>query len=132
MRAAPAHSSAVSAPPIVPVHAQPRKNGAASENTAKSGNSRLMIATSLSRTRSGAKRSADVAFTLKSQPMCAWKKPRNGPANPLPSYSWGECGSPGRSLNTWCRRWFATQPISEPSIASDPALASAILSAAAA
>ena len=48
MRAAPAHSSAVSAPPIVPDQAQPRKNGAASENTANSGNSRLMIATSLS------------------------------------------------------------------------------------
>ena len=44
MRASPAQSSAVSAPPIAPDSVQPRKNGAASEKIANAGNSRLMIA----------------------------------------------------------------------------------------
>ena len=54
MRARPAHNSAVSAPPIAPDSVHPRKNGAASEKTAKNGNSRLIIRVSASSSSSGA------------------------------------------------------------------------------
>ena len=43
-------------------------------------------------------------------------------------YRHGECGSPSRSEKAWCRRWSATQWMTGPWMASEPATASAICS----
>ncbi len=43
-------------------------------------------------------------------------------------YFHGLCGSPSRSENLWCLRWSATQRTTGPSIASEPAMASAYFS----
>ena len=64
---------------------------------------------------------------MNNQPTCACAKPRSWPPTPGPN-SCGECGSPGASLKTWWRRWAATHPLSEPSIANEPIVASTIFS----
>ncbi len=54
--------------------------------------------------------------------MCACQNPLASAHGDVPN-SHGECGSPSRSANAWCRRWSATQVIGEPCTAMLPAIA---------
>ena len=69
-----------------------------------------------------------VCSTSNIQPRWANQKPLVSAPSESPKRH-GECGSPSRSLYAWWRRWSATQRITGPSMASDPAMASAIRSA---
>ena len=68
-----------------------------------------------------------VCSTSNSQPMCANQKPLTSAGTVSPKRH-GECGSPSRSLKAWWRRWSATQRMTGPSMASEPAIASAMRS----
>ena len=74
----------MSAPANVPVIAHPTPNGIASDSTANTGNRRVASTMSSSRTRSGANRSVGVVFGEKSQPTCAYARPRSFATVPVP------------------------------------------------
>ena len=42
---------------------------------------------------------------------------------PAPAPTWGECGSPSSSVWAWCLRWSATQLMTGPWTAIEPAAA---------
>ncbi len=118
---------AVKAPLAVPVSAKPINVGASRLDSAITGNSLLIFMMSRSAIRSGAQRRAEVCSRSNSQPVCAQARPLSRPQVLLPKRH-GECGSPSASLNAWCLRWSATQRMTGPSSASDPATARKIFS----
>src|SRR5229473_2691539 len=121
-----AQKNAVSAPAQDIDHRPPIKAGASSVTATSPGNHREIARISVSASRSGQKRSCDVRSELNSQPTWAKASPLVSAFQSLPNRH-GECGSPSLSLYLWCLRWSATQVITGPSMARDPATASAIL-----
>ena len=78
----------------------------------------------MSASRSGQNFSCEVWLPSNSQPMWAKARPLASARQSVPKRH-GECGSPSRSEYLWCRRWSATQVSTGPSMASEPAMASA-------
>ena len=126
MRTRPAQKKQVSAPLHDMVIRPPITAGPKIETSVQTQKYLLCRAMSLSASRSGAKRCWLVESRSKIQPMWACQKPLASAATEVP-YSHGECGSPSRSENAWCRRWSATQMMTGPWAAIWPAPARAIL-----
>ena len=81
---------------------------------------------SSSASQSGQNFACEVRLEPNIQPMWAKPRPLVSAFQSLPNRQ-GECGSPSLSLYLWWRRWSATQVSNGPSMASDPAIARAIL-----
>jgi len=128
MRASDPHRKAVTPPQRVRVIASPMRPGSKNVTSVMSGKFLWTFTRSSSFNRSGAQRSRSVRSGVTNHPTCACHRPRTTPAKPSPSSRWGECGSPSLSEKAWWRRCAATQSMSEPCSAIEPAIASAIFS----
>src|SRR5580658_9315832 len=124
----PAQNSAISAPCHDIVQRPTIRAGASNVAAMNAGNSRCSSPMSLSASQSGENFWCDVVFRSNNQPMCAQARPLVSAFRSVPNRQ-GECGSPSLSLYLWCLRWSETQLSMGPSSASEPATASAILSA---
>src|SRR6202044_18285 len=122
-----AQKNAVSAPAMDIDQSPPISAGRSRDTATRPGNQRETRLTSLSARRSGQNLAWEVRFGLKSQPTCAKARPLVSAFQSVPNRH-GECGSPSLSLYLWCRRWSATQTSTGPSMAREPATASAIFS----
>jgi len=118
-----AQKNADSAPAQDIVISPPSTAGSPKLTSTSSGNTFSIRTIALSCSRSGVNRFWLVCSTSNSQPTCANHRPLSS-AGTVSPYRHGECGSPSRSLNAWWRRWSATQRITPPSTASEPATAS--------
>src|SRR4051794_291682 len=128
MRTREPQKKAVTAPCHDQVSSAPARAGASKDTSTQTGNWRETRTMSGSFIRSGAYLRCGVCSGSNSHIMWAYRKPLVSARVVVP-YRHGECGSPSRSLNLWCLRWSATQRITGPSIAIDPATASAIFTA---
>ena len=80
------------------------------------------IPRSSTRSRAYLARSARPCSVM-SHPTWACSSPRTAPLIPAPAPTWGECGSPSSSVWAWCLRWSATQLMTGPWTAIEPAAA---------
>src|SRR5580658_4630061 len=119
-----AQKNAVTAPCQDIDHRPPMRAGASSETATSAAKLREIFAIFLSASRSGTNFSCEVWLPSNIQPMCAQARPLVSAFQSSPNRQ-GECGSPSLSLYLWCRRWSATQVSTGPSMARDPAMASA-------
>src|SRR5699024_2010690 len=106
---------------------KPPMSAGAPRETNTSGTNRLSTrTTSLSLSRSGAKRLGEVFFSSRYiHAMWALYRPLATDFQSSPNRH-GECGSPSASEYLWWRRWSATHLMTLPSMASEPATAKAM------